>query len=87
MNEIINFDVIGDVSNKSTSQASLGPTPESKVHGAKMGPTWVLSASGGTLEPCYQGPYQRLFARTMIIVYDKINAGLNGKYLYAVVQT
>ena len=27
--------------------AHLGILPDSKVHGAKMGPTWVLSAPGG----------------------------------------
>ena len=29
--------------------------PNSKVHGAYMGPTWVLSAPDGPHEPCYQG--------------------------------
>ena len=29
--------------------------PDSKVHGANMGPTWVLSAPGGPHEPCYLG--------------------------------
>ena len=28
---------------------------DSKVHGANMGPTWVLSAPYGPHEPCYQG--------------------------------
>ena len=31
--------------------------PDSKVHGANMGPTWVLSAPCGPHEPCYQGCY------------------------------
>ena len=29
--------------------------PDSKVHGANMGPTWVLSDPDGPHEPCYQG--------------------------------
>ena len=29
--------------------------PDNKVHGANMGPTWVLSAPDGPHEPCYQG--------------------------------
>ena len=36
---------------------SLQVTPDSKVHGANMGPTWVLSAPDGPHigphEPCY----------------------------------
>ena len=32
-------------------------SPDSKVHGANMGPTWVLSAPDGPHEPCYQGQY------------------------------
>ena len=28
---------------------------DSKVHGANMGPTWVLSAPDGPHVPCYQG--------------------------------
>ena len=40
--------------------------PDSKVHGANMGPTWVLSAPDGPPcwphEPCYQGsPVEALF--------------------------
>ena len=31
-------------------------TPDSKVHGANMGPTWVLLAPCWPHEPCYQGP-------------------------------
>ena len=31
--------------------------PDSKVHGANMGPTWVLSAPDGPHEPCYQGKF------------------------------
>ena len=31
------------------------PYLDSKVHGANMGPTWVLSVSDGPHEPCYQG--------------------------------
>ena len=29
--------------------------PDSKVHGANMGPTWGLSVPYGPHEPCYQG--------------------------------
>ena len=29
--------------------------PDNKVHGANMGPTWVLWAPDGPHEPCYQG--------------------------------
>ena len=29
--------------------------PDNKVHGANMGPTWVLSAPCGPHKPCYQG--------------------------------
>ena len=32
--------------------------PDSKDHGANMGPTWVLSAPGGPHVPCYQGRLQ-----------------------------
>ena len=43
---MVNFTVIGDL-------------PDSKVHGANIGPTWVLSAPGGPHvgpnEPCYLG--------------------------------
>ena len=35
--------------------------PDNKIHGANMGPNWVLSAPGGPPcwphEPCYQGSY------------------------------
>ena len=31
--------------------------PDSKVHGANTGPTWVLSAPDGPQELCYQGCY------------------------------
>ena len=31
--------------------------PESKVHGANMGPTWILSAPDGPHEPCYLGTF------------------------------
>ena len=38
--------------------------PDSKVHGANMGPTWVLSAPGGphvgAHKPCYQGYWQSI---------------------------
>ena len=33
--------------------------PRYKVHGANMGPTWVLTAPYGPHEPCYQGYNQR----------------------------
>ena len=37
----------------------FGDNLDSKVHGANMGPTWVLSAPDGPKcwphEPCYQG--------------------------------
>ena len=29
--------------------------PDSIVHGANMGPTWVLSAPDGPHEPCFHG--------------------------------
>ena len=29
--------------------------PDSKFHGANMGPTWVSSTPDGSHEPCYQG--------------------------------
>ena len=29
--------------------------PDSKVHGANMGPTWLLSAPDGPHVPCHQG--------------------------------
>ena len=32
--------------------------PDSKVHGASMGPTWVLSAPCWPHEPCYQGMHK-----------------------------
>ena len=31
--------------------------PDSKIHGANMGPSWVRSAPDGPHEPCYQGSY------------------------------
>ena len=31
--------------------------PDKKVHGANMGPAWVLSAPDGPHEPCYQGSW------------------------------
>ena len=34
--------------------------PDSKVHGANMGPTWVLSAPDGPHEPCYQGSHRNV---------------------------
>ena len=40
--------------------------PDSKVHGANMGPTWVLSAPDGPHEPCYQG-YLCLFNSASVI--------------------
>ena len=33
--------------------------PDSKVHGAYMGPTWVLSAPDGPHELCYLGCFQK----------------------------
>ena len=36
---------------------SMNVYPDSKVHGANMGPTWVLSAPDGPHEPCYLGNY------------------------------
>ena len=39
----------------STQWCSLSGNPDSNVHVAYMGPTWVLSAPGGPHEPCYQG--------------------------------
>ena len=49
------------ISNK-MSQCSAGvqltASPNSKVHGAIMGPTWVLSTPDGPHEPCYQGVSQ-----------------------------
>ena len=38
------------------------PNPDSKIHGANMGPTWVLSARWAPFwphKPCYQGSFQR----------------------------
>ena len=32
---------------KPSSDVSMGSTPDSEVHGANMGPTWVLSAPDG----------------------------------------
>ena len=34
--------------------------PDSKVHGANMGPTWILLAPCWPHEPCYQGIYSSL---------------------------
>ena len=46
---------------KSLMQISRENYPDSKVHGADMGPTWVLSAPDGPHigpnEPCYRGSY------------------------------
>ena len=38
-----------------TSILGKGKYPDNKVHGANMGPTWVLLAPDGPHEPCYQG--------------------------------
>ena len=35
--------------------------PDNKVHGANMGPTWVLSSPGRSHEPCYLGKYQIIY--------------------------
>ena len=40
---------------KVNSSQTIIDRPDSKVHGANMGPTWVLSAPGGPHEPRYQG--------------------------------
>ena len=37
---------------------NLVSIPDSKVHGANMGPTWDLSAPDGPHESCYQGCLQ-----------------------------
>ena len=48
--------VAGDLRRRNAHVALI---PDSKVHGANMGPTWVLSAPdgphAGSHEPCYQG--------------------------------
>ena len=41
--------------------------PDSKVHGANMGPTWVLSAPDGPHEPCFQGVYSTKYARSFAV--------------------
>ena len=38
-----------------TTTKKLLNLPDSKVHGANMGPTWVLSAPCWAHKPCYQG--------------------------------
>ena len=44
---------------RSISQLTVAIHPDNKVHGANMGPTWVLSAPDGPHvrphEPCYRG--------------------------------
>ena len=46
-----------DADNSFILMESLNLPPDSKVHGANMGPTWVLSAPDGPHEPCYHaGP-------------------------------
>ena len=40
--------------------------PDSKVHGGKMGPTWVLSAPDGPHESCYQGTYLNYIINIMV---------------------
>ena len=34
--------------------------PDSKIHGANMGPIWVLSVPDGPHEPCYQGTIEEI---------------------------
>ena len=48
---VVCFSILMDVT------AAQLQTPDSKVHGANMGPTWVLSAPDGPHVPCSQGLY------------------------------
>ena len=41
--------------------------PDSKVHGANMGPIWVLSAPEGPHEPCYKGNNSSIISPTASI--------------------
>ena len=55
--------------------SSYGIDPDSKIHGANMGPTWVLSAPDGPhvgpREPCYQGTFlYRKYMMTYMTVPD-----------------
>ena len=48
--------------------------PDSKVHGANMGPTWVLSAPCWPHEPCYQGRcLQPTFMPPSMIYFLSVN--------------
>ena len=48
----------------------MGFNPDSKVHGANMGPTWVLSAPGGP----HVGPIN-LAIREALWLYDVLTSG------------
>ena len=54
--------------------------PDSKVHGANMGPTWVLSAPDGPHELCYQG------IRVTLPMQIKVHIP-NDKHQYAVSES
>ena len=44
--------------------------PDSKVHEANMGPTWVLSAPDGPHEPCYQGRHTGLALESLYLILN-----------------
>ena len=50
----------------------VGDEPDSKVYGANMGPTWILSGLGWSHKPWYQGSY--------ILQLHVLSMKLTGKY-------
>ena len=54
------------------SDAALGRYPDSEVHGANMGPTWVLSAPDGPHDPCYLGMYAMSFVSIKCDIYSTL---------------
>ena len=54
--------------------------PDSKGHGADMGPSWVLSAPAGPHEPCYLGGF--CSESITVVLSFNITPCCNGTQLY-----
>ena len=51
------------------SMCRLKMYPDSKVHGANKGPTWVLTAPDGPHEPCYQAYQGTTVYRELVSIH------------------